>query len=897
MSWKPDRYGRLRSLLWRPSLDEEVREELEHHLAERIAANVARGMSEQAAREEALRRFGDVEKFARETVEIDESVLREARRMEVVDTLRRELKQSMRGLLRAPLFTIVAIVTLALGIGASTAVYTLLKAVVLNPLPYPAAERLVLIDHETPGLAAGSSWSLSSASYFHFRERMRTVDQVAVFWANTANLRAEGEAIRGTGVWVSANLLDMLGARPVLGRLLTESDDQADAPRVAVLGHDYWQSEFGGSRDVLGKVLEVNGNPTEIVGVLERGFMLPEQEADVLVARRLDPAGPHVNWHHMTGIARMKPGMTLAAVQSELTQLTVELPEQYPQVYSEGFMSDTKFSTRVQDLRESIVGELARVLWILLGSVAVVLVIAVVNVANLFMVRAESRRNEHAIRSALGAERAHLFVQSFSESMLIATIAGVLGTSLAYIGLKLLIASAPSSLPRMEEVALSTEHVLFGFALAILAGLAFALFPVIRRRVDYGPLREGGRGLTASRVQLRVRALLVTAQIALAVVLLASAGLMLRSFQAMRSVDLGVDPENVLTMTVTLPGRDYQSQEKAANYWRRLTEQVEALPGVVRMSASSGIPVASGMSCAVMTVNPPVSADRLGCMPNMVVTPGFFEAVGIEVTGRTPTWDDVANGSGAVVVSRALVNLLWPGQDAIGRGIKVPQGDSNVYYTIVGIADDIRAEGVRKPATEMAYYPVREIEGAPLWGPITGAALLIRTSTSEPLQLAPAVRRIVSSLDPAAAIGDVAAYDDVIDRTMIQTTFTTVLLGIAGSMALVLSIVGLYGVVAYTVTRRRSEIGIRMALGARASQVGGMIVLQSMGLGALGVGIGLLGATVATQLLRSMLFEVEPTDGFTLTVVAFSLLLVAALASLIPAWRAAAVDPTETLRS
>lgn len=898
VNWKPDRYGGLRALLWRRSLDDEVREELEHHIAERVASNIARGMSEQAARQEALQRFGDVERFARETVEIDESVLRETRRMQVVDTLWRELKQSLRGLMRAPLFAIVAVITLALGIGASTAVYTLLKAVVLDPLPYPSADRLVLIDHEVPGLGPGKAWGLSSASYFHFRERMRTADQVAAFWVNSANLRAEGEAIRGTGVWVSANLLDLLGARPALGRLLTESDDHSNAPRVAVLSHDYWQSEFGGSRDVVGKVIEVNGNPTEIVGVVERGFSLPDQNADVLVARRLDAAGPHVNWHHMAGIVRMRPGVTLDAVQAELTQLTLDLPDRFPAVYDQAFMSELKFSTRARDLRESIVGELARVLWILLGSVAVVLMIASVNVANLFLVRAESRRNEQAVRSALGAERSHLFVQSLSESLLISAAAGTLGIVLAYAGLKLLIAIAPSSLPRLDEVHLTTGHMLFGFSLALAAGLAFALFPVLRRHIDYGPLREGGRGLTASRVQLRVRSTLVTAQIALAVVLLASAGLMLRSFQAMRSVELGVNPDNVLTLTVSLPGRSYDTQEKAANFWRRMTEQVEALPGVQHMGTTGRLPV-TGIGCAIMIVNPPaVATDRLGCIPNMVVTPGFFDAAGIRISGRTPTWSDVDAGTGAVVISRALAKLLWPGEDAIGRGLKVPQGgNSPVYYTIVGIADDIRGEGARKPPTEVVYYPVREIEGAPLWGPMTGMAVMIRTSTSNPLDVAPAVRRVISSLDASAAIGDVASYRDVIDRTMVQTTFTTVLLGIAGGMALVLSIVGLYGVVAYTVSRRRTEIGIRMAMGARASQVRSMVVLQSMQLGALGVGIGLVAAALTTQMLRSLLFDVKPTDGVTLSAVAFSLLLVAALASLIPAWRAAAVDPTETLRS
>ena len=897
MNWKPDRYLGLRSLLGRRSVDDDVLEELQHHIAERTATNMARGMSAEAARRDALRRFGDVGRVAQETIEIDESILKEQKRMELFDTLRREAAHSVRSLLRAPVFTVVAIVTLALGIGASTAVYTLLKNVVLDPLPYPASERLVRIDHEVPGIASGAVWSMSSASYFHFRDRSRTLDQIGIIWASDANLRTDGEAIRGTGVWVSGNIMSLLGAKAGAGRLITESDDDPSAPRVAVLSHQFWQSRFGGAADAIGRTIEVDGNPAEIVGILAAGFRLPEQDADVLLARRLDRAGPHYNSHYMIGIGRIKPGVTRDAAGAELRQLTGGLPEAYPSAYYPGFMENTRFTTRVTDLRESIVGDLSRVLWILMGSVAVVLIIACVNVANLFLVRAESRQMEQAVRSALGASRAHVFVQSLSESLLLCITAGAAGIWLAYGGLKLLLSIAPGSLPRINEIVLSTETVLFGFGLAVAAGTLFALFPLLRRGGEYGPLREGGRGLTASSVRLRARAALVTAQIALAVMLLAAAGLMLRSFQSMRSVDLGLRTENVLTLTVALPPTQYDSHDKAAIFWRQLSERIAALPQVASVGGTTRVPLV-GTGCAVMAVTPPtVSTDALGCVPNAVITPGFFDAAGIQVSGRQPTWDDIDRGTGAVVISRALATRLWPGEDPIGRGLKVPQGDSDRYYTIVGVAADIRSEGVRTPPTQMVYYPVKAIEGAPLWGPVAGMALMIHTSGADPEQLVPAVRAAITSIDRAAAIGDIATFEDIVARSMIQTTFTTVLLGIAGVMALVLSIVGLYGVVAYTVGRRRSEIGIRMALGARAGEVGQVIVLQSLQLGAVGVVIGLIGAALTTRLLSSLLFGVTPTDPITLMTVAMLLLVVAALASFIPARRAASVQPVEALRN
>ena len=897
MSWIPDRYRELRSLLRPDRIEDDVAEELELHLQLRAQDLQAQGMTAALAREEALRRFGDVQYFRRETVAIDESILRERKRMELFDSLRRELRQGARGLLRAPGFSLVILLTLALGIGASSAVFTLLKAVVLDPLPYPAAERLVVIKHPVPGISEGAEWNLSSASYFHFKERSRALEDLAVYVPSTMNVRGATDAQLVDVISATPNLFDMLGARPVRGRLFQPADGVPEASRVALISHGYWQREFGGSAEAIGSTITFEGTPAEIVGVLQEGFSIPERPADVYIARRMNPAGPHWNSHVLPSIAKLRAGATLEQLATELASLTAELPEAYPDVYA-GFVEDSEFGTTVYPLRDTVVGaNVARTLWVVLGAVLVVLLIACANVANLFLVRAEARRNELAVRSALGAERAHIFLQSAVEALLLCTTAGLASIWLAYIALRALVAMAPANLPRVAEVQLSSTTILTSLALAIVAALVFALFPVVRRTRDYSALREAGRGLTASRRQVSVRAALVTAQIAFALVLLAGAGLMLRSFQSMRAVDLGFDPERVLTLEVSLPYSSYNEHERVAFFWNEFMGRVRTLSGVAEVGGTIALPMAGGHPCAVLQVDPqPANARDLGCPAYNIVTPGYFEAAGIAVRGRTPTWDDVRSGTGAVVISESLANTLWPGENAIGRGVRVPNGATE-FYRIVGVADDVRARGVREPAPNYVYYPIKPIQDAPLWQAQNALVLMVRTRTDDSERITTAIRDVLRELEPAAALGTVEQWQTYVDRSMASTTFTMILLGTAGGMALLLAVIGLYGVVAYIVNRRRSEIGVRMALGADRRAVGGMVVLQSLKLGTAGVAIGLVGAALTTHALRSLLFAIEPTDALTLTSVAFGLLAVSAIAALIPARRAASVSPVDALRS
>ncbi len=897
MPFRHDRYSRLRALLRGPHLDADVNEEFEAHLALRMESLMAAGMSAAAARQEALQRFGDVKQFHRETLSIDHSMLREQKRMEIIDTMQRELRQAVRGLARAPGFSLVAVATLALGIGASTAVYTLLDAVVLNPLPYPQSDRLVVIDHVVPGVAADAAGGVATATYFHYGERARSIDGYGAHWVLQQNVRTRDAAFRGTTTQVTANLFELLGAAPALGRFLRAEDDRPGAPIVAVISHALWQRDYGGDPDVLNQTIELEGTAFPIVGVAPAGFGLPDQPIDVWYARRIAVDMNHANWHHLVMLARRKPGVPISAVQNEFSALARELPERFPQVYSQSFMSSSQFSPRLRDLRAAIIGNMDRILWIVLGSVGVVLLIAGVNVANLFLVRNETRRSELAVRSALGAERTHLAVQSLTEGLMFALAAGVLGVWLAYGGLRLLIAIAPGTLPRLSEVHLNGRTIVFATVISIAAGMVFGLLPLFHARADYGVLRESGRGLSTARAPVRVRSALVTAQIALALLLMAAAGLMLRSFQRLNSVQSGIDPDGVLTLDVTLPFSKYNTHEKAAQYWRALSARIETLPGVQEVGATAALPFTGGYGCAILWVDAAGAGDAsTGCIANHTTIPGFFQSLGIHVRGRTPTWHDIETGSGAIVITNALARRLFPGQDALGKGLR-GNGPGKTYYRVVGVAEDFRGEGFTSPVSALVFFPPVTIKDAPLWGPSTSLTLTVKLRTGDGAQLIPAVRRVIGEIDPSAAVGQVRSMKAVVAESVNHQSFTMVLLGIAGFMALLLSVVGLYGVISYLVSRRRAEIGIRMALGARAEEVGRMIVLQSLRLGIAGIGLGLIGAFFTMRTLQTLLFEVAPTDPIALGAVSLVLLATSALAAFLPALRAARVSPAEVLRS
>jgi putative ABC transport system permease protein len=814
-----------------------------------------------------------------------------------MDRLIQSLRHSARSLRRSPGFAAIAALTLAIGIGATTAMFALLHAVVISPLPYPDADRLVHVGHPVPGLDPDWKWGASEAGFFHYLDHNETFESLGAYTATTFTVTGDGQAEQVPAGMVSASLFEVLGARPALGRLFTWEDNTPGATPVVVLGHEFWQTRYGGDPAMVGRTIDIGGNAIEVVGVTPAGFRLPEQATAVWFPVRISRANQPVNWHRFQVIGRLAHGVPLATAAADLERLTAQFPEVAGAAYYPSFMEESRFTVEAIPLRDRVIGDVAGVLWILLGAVGLVLLIACVNVANLFMVRLTSRRREIAVRTALGASRVDIARRYGSEAVLLGLTGGLLGLGLAWAGIRLVVATEPGWIPRLSEFALGWEAVAFAAAIALLTGLVFGLIPALRGATDQFALRESV-GTTASRGQLALRRGLVAAQVALAVVLLAAAGLMLESYRNLNRVDPGFDAGGVLTAQVSLPSARYGSDPAAAAFWRQLTEEVRALPGVTAVGATQELPLAGGGGCSLVFVDDPAAQARnTTCFAAPLrVTPGYFEAMGIEVRGRAPTWFDTENRVGEAVISQAVADQLWPGEDPIGKGIK---GNSSnpPFYRIVGVTAPVRTLGLDQPPGAEIYFPMIAVEGAQLWGTPLGMTLVVRQRGAEPTSLAAPIRELVRGMDELVPIHNIRTMREVMAGSMARTSFTMMLLGLAALMALAIGLVGLYGVVSYVVEQRRGEIGIRMALGADSRRVAGMVLRQSAALALGGVVAGVIAAVFATRVLQSLLFEVGAADPLVLAAVATLLLGVALLASWLPARRASRVDPLTALRT
>ena len=835
--------------------------------------------------------------------------------MELVHSLHRELHQALRSLRRAPSFTIIALTTLSLGLGATTAIYSVLDSVVLRPLPYRNADRLVAVLHPTTVPGNGESkWGMSAGGYFQFRALNHTLADLGGFRTENAILTggdAEPEEVRIAEV--TSTIFTTLQARPYLGRLITAVEDAPHVSPTVVLSYELWRRRFGADPNIVGSTIQLVGEPFQVIGVAEPGLTLPMPGpfastanlagfgVDIWMPLQLDPAGPFYNSHQYTGIGRLKPGVTVQQAQADLAAITKRFPELVPNAYSAGFMRQYNFRVGVTPLKQEVLGPtVAKSLWILFGSVGLVLLIACANVANLFLVRIEAQRRDTAIRNALGASRAHMALHHLTESLVLTLSAGVLGVVLARWGIPALLAAAPRSIPRLTGVSLHWSAVIFGLVLALAAGVVFGLVPLMRRSEDVATLRDGGRALTGSRRQRAVRGTLVVGQIALAVMLLAAAGLLVRSFARLRDVKPGLDPHGVLTFSITLPFSQYNTVEDAVAFHQAFSARLAALPGVTAVGASDMLPLQDyGGGCtAVMREGRPYTGDeKAPCVPIPTFTPGYFTAMGIPVRGRMPDWSDVGARTQAAVVTKALADRLWPGEDPIGKGILPGDRGRGGYYRVVGVIPELRAAGLDQPPTEALFAPATMLGPSPHKGGMLNSLVYsVRTSDADPMALLPSIRTLLASMNKQTPIVNPLTMQEVVNRSVAHTTFIMLLLGIAAVMALVLSAVGIYGVISYVVTQQRAEIGIRMALGAQMSQVSRMVVARSLRLGVLGVVIGLGGALAGTRLLRSLLFDVSPTDPLVLSIVPLVLLAIAVAASFAPARRAARVDPVETMR-
>ena len=902
----------------RARIDGALDDELGFHLQGRVDEFVAAGMTRTQAEAEARRRFGDYDSHRRQTRDIDEKTMRDRNRVELFDTIRRELAHAVRALRRSPAFTVMAFVTLSLGLGATIAIYTVLESVVLRPLPYRNANELVSVLHPTivPGSGAGK-WGLSSAGYFLFKKVNHTLSDFGSYTTDQVVVLGDGadaEFVQAGDV--TASIFTVLGAKAAYGRLILPADDQIGAPHVVVLAYDFWMRRYGGDTTIVGRNIQTDAGPVLVVGIVERGFNLPKRgpfdqgelagfRVDVWSPLRLNPNAQPQNSHQYSGIGRLKPGTTAADAQKDLEPWIARLPELFPSAYSIGFIKQYHFGMGVKPLRDEVLGEkTVRILWVLFAAVALVLLIACANVANLFLVRMEARRREATIRAALGASRGQMAALYLSESMLLAIASGVAGIILAAAGIRALVAMSPADIPRLGEVSLHWTSMAFAVVISVFTGLAFGLIPLLRRAaVDTTTLRESSRGLNSSSRTRAVRGGLVILQVAFAMVLLVAAGLMVRCFSNLRNVNTGLNPNGVLVFSVALPnltGNGAKRAVDAAEFHHRFQDRIAVLPGVTGVGATTVLPLrdfGTGCTVAFREGLPYGPDEKTPCIPEATATPGFFQALGIAVRGRVPDWSDVEANTGAVVVSKTFADRLWPGVDPIGKGVNMNGGTQSDYYRIVGVVDGLHARGVDQPPTEVVFYPAIPLAKGWNGGAMAGATYVVRTGLSTPSTLMPSIRRALAELDKSAPIFDAGPMTGVVQHSMARTSFIMTLLAVAAAMALLLSAVGIYGVISYVVAQRRPEIGVRIALGAQLSQVSRLVVMQSLRLAAIGVVIGLAGALAVTRTMRSLLFDVSPTDPVVLVLVPLLLMAIAAVASFVPARRAARVDPAEALRS
>jgi putative ABC transport system permease protein len=790
------------------------------------------------------------------------------------------ISQTLRALRHSPGYTLAAVLTLALGIGASTAIFSLLYGALLRPLPYPEPERLIRVHNTYQPTGGGGPFS--TPNFLDLERQNHTLQELVGFSVGSRNLATEAAPDRASVLAVTANFFDGLEVRPVLGRGFEDGEDREAAPRVAVLGHRVWQDRFAGRPDVLGETLRLNGVPHTIVGVLPASFWFPGDPQIVLPFAwgENDLADNNRGSRWLQAFGRLQPGVSQEAAAQDLATIVAEIAEQFP-ANSEGW------TTVTMPFREYAVGGSRTSLFLLTGAVALVLLIGSVNVANLMLVRSERRQREMALRAALGAGRSSLTACYLVESMALAGLAVVVGLGLAVGGMQLLLALYGGSLPRAETIALSAPVVLFAAALALVTGIGVGLVPAIR--IDMGrlqeALREGGAGAVGSGS--RVQRLLVGLEVAVAVVLVAGAGLLMSSFRKLSNVDTGVDPEHALVFRVELPEATYGEPESISQFFDRTLREIGRIASVEHVGISPRVPLQGGFNITTLP-SPDDPELKASFVEIRQVSPDFFRAAGIPLLrGRSFMEAEARQGSDVVVVSDVLAETIFPDGDAIGKRVLTSWND--VGWEIVGIVGSVREFGVTREKRPALYwpYPARYANNS--------MTFIVRTA-GDPLSVLPEIRQVVRRADPTLPLFGIRTMEDVVVETVGNRRFATSLFSAFGAVALTLAAVGIFGVLAYVVEQRTREIGIRMAMGADAAKVVKLVALEGAKLVVLGLGAGFAIALASSRLLSDLLYEVEPTDPVTLAGVVLTTLIAAVLAAALPARRAARLQPMIALR-
>lgn len=811
----------------------------------------------------------------------------------------RELRLAARTLARRPGFAVIAALTLALGIGANVAIFSIVNAVLLQPLPYEDSGRIVEYRHHAPGLDL-PELNNSEGMIALYADRADVFEATAAYGTGTFNLTGGDEAARIDVVSVSPEIFDILRVQPLLGRPFTASDATPDGPHVALLSYDSWQNRFGADPDILGRTVELDGNPAEVVGVMPGSFHFPEPGFEVYSPLHVDPDGPFGAFGTQT-VSRLAPGMTTEIAEARLNEIITLIPERFPDMNA-GFLESSGFNATVRTLRDRLVADVESTLWIILGTVGFVLLIACANVANLFLVRAESRQKEIAVRAALGAGRSTVAGTFLAESLVLGIAGGAFGVLLAMSSVGPLLALA--ELPRAEEVTVGLPSLALAGFLSIVTGLVFGALPMVRYagRRGAAALRDGSRGSTAGPGRSRVRNLLVASQLALGLVLLIGSGLMFRSFSELRAVDLGIEPDPVLTMG--LNRNRGEAPDVSARFFEEAAERVAALPGVAGVGITSSIPLmGSGTNGGSFFIEsrprqedelPPVALYR-------AVGGDYFGSLGIPlVAGRGLERSDWEENRGVVWVNESFANTFFDG-DPLGERISWDGndegGDGTPWAEIVGVVGDVREFGLSdEDLRPSAYFPMVATGADDI--EIQSLFLTIAMEDGiDPLSIAQGAERTIRDFAPAVPITATRTMADIVDEAMETTSATMIVLAVATAMALFLGAIGLAGVISYVVGQRTREIGVRVALGARASDVSGMILRQSLTVTVAGTILGLAGAFGLTRLLEAVLFEVSSTDPLTFLTAPLVLVAVSLAATWLPVRRASRVDPMEALRA
>ena len=882
----------------RAQRNQELLEEMQAHISLAKHEATESGKTPKEAQSAAHQEFGNVGLAA--------EVTRDTWGWRWFEELFADLGFGLRMLRKNPGFTAVGLLTIAIGIGANAAVFSVVNSVLLKPLHYPKSEELVALHQTAPGAAGLADFEngllLSPSMYFTYAEQNRTFQSLGIWIAGTANVTGLAEPEQVRAVDVSDGVLQALGTPPQVGRWFSAADQIPRGPERVMLSYGYWQRRFGGDRSVIGRNITVDSRPREIVGVMPKGFQFVDADFDLVRPLAFERDKLILAGFGFHGIARLKPGATIAEANADITRMLPiwmdswsNGPGSNPHIYE-----TWKITPMIRPLKQEVIGNVGELLWVVMGTIGVVLLIACANVANLMLVRVEARQQELAVRAALGAGWTRIVRGLLVESVMLGLLGGVLGVGLAYVGVHFLVAIGPANLPRLDEISIDSRTLAFTFLLSVLSGLLFGLIPALKYA---GPrtslaLRSAGRTISASRERHRARNLLVVGQVAMALVLLVSAGLMIRTFEALRTVEPGfTDPQHLQLMRISIPDSLIQEPERVTRTQHQIIDKLAAIPGVKSAAFVSEMPMEGFDSDwdEIFAEDKVYSADLIAPLRLYKnVSPGFLQTAGTTlIAGREMTWSEVYALQPVVMISENLAREMW-GTPSAAVGKHLREFSNMPWHEVIGVVQDVHEKGVQQRAPETVYWPpLVQNRFTPAVRTVTFTIRSQRAGTEAFLN---EVRQAVWSVNPNLPVASVRTMQEVYGKSLARTSFTLVMLGIAGAMALTLGIIGIYGVISYTVSQRQREIGIRLALGAQGGDVLQMVLRQGAKLALIGVAIGVCAAFALTQLMRNLLFGVTAYDPVTFVAVAVLLVVVVLLASYIPARRAMLVDPVVALR-